>query len=117
MTPSTTPTKPPSASISFPKPCIWKIGRCGYSCGIPVRTWSSVFSATADAMFYFQLGRYIFGMKAGWKGDVEPTRFISQERFRSLIPSYIRDSSVAVVVYVSFHGIATFSKMSDSFFS
>ena len=28
-----------------------------------------------------------------------PIRFCYQERFRSLIPSYIRDSSVAIVVF------------------
>ncbi|KAI9022599.1 P-loop containing nucleoside triphosphate hydrolase protein [Hyaloraphidium curvatum] len=34
-----------------------------------------------------------------WLPGPEPTAFPPQERFRSLIPSYIRDSSVAVVVY------------------
>ena len=39
-----------------------------------------------------------FGLIRGW--DVYGCRDTAgQERFRSLIPSYIRDSSVAVVVY------------------
>lgn len=39
---------------------------------------------------------FMRGVSAGWIGA---ETFFFQERFRSLIPSYIRDSSVAVIVY------------------
>jgi Ras-related protein Rab-6A len=41
--------------------------------------------------------RYLGCVRSGWLNIIYHS--LLQERFRSLIPSYIRDSSVAIVVY------------------
>ncbi len=76
---STPLIKPPSASTFYQKLCTSKIVPCGYNFGIQVNLFSILF-IRLRLMFLISLA-------AG------------QERFRSLIPSYIRDSSVAVIVY------------------
>ncbi|WVQ92313.1 hypothetical protein IAS59_006122 [Cryptococcus gattii] len=60
-------------STSYQRPCIWRTVLCDYNCGI-------------------QLGKLQLSIALS-------AVMLMRERFRSLIPSYIRDSSVAVIVY------------------
>lgn len=86
----------PSASTSCPRPCTWRTAPCGCSCG-------ACAGPGAGNCCFCRLGG------ASCQGGFLPIcartsrrcrrDTAGQERFRSLIPSYIRDSSVAVVVY------------------
>lgn len=109
--------RPPLASISCPKQCILKTGQCGCSCGELPRRADSDMQAGACSRIgqppdsndrsWKALARQMHRASspachwpAGCPPGVLPCRDTAgQERFRSLIPSYIRDSSVAVVVY------------------
>ena len=72
----------PSASTSYRKPCTSRIARCDYSFGTRPDRW----------------GRRAGAARAQNRARAQARAPVRQERFRSLIPSYIRDSSVAVVV-------------------
>ncbi|XP_054025293.1 ras-related protein Rab-41 isoform X2 [Dryobates pubescens] len=113
MTVLTILTRRPLGLISCPKQCIWRIARSGCSCGTqPARRGSAAsFPATSVTLLWLSLSLTLQGGNKStnfrWqsKGTLsEQVRLqlwdtAGQERFRSLIPSYIRDSTIAVVVY------------------
>ncbi|KAM9180030.1 ras-related protein Rab-41 isoform 3-T3 [Mergus octosetaceus] len=94
MTVSTILTRQPSELISCPKRCISRIARSGCSCGTqPARRGSAAsFPATSVTLLWLSLSLTLQVRLQLWDTA-------GQERFRSLIPSYIRDSTIAVVVY------------------
>ncbi|XP_061862268.1 ras-related protein Rab-41 isoform X4 [Colius striatus] len=94
MTVLTIPTRPPLGLISCQKRCIWRIARSGCSCGTqPARRGSAAsFPATSVTLLWLSLSLTLQVRLQLWDTA-------GQERFRSLIPSYIRDSTIAVVVY------------------
>lgn len=92
-----------SGSTSCPRPCTWRIARCGCSSGTP-RGKSK--SSPAYVCIWFldtHQGPASHGGPDSSDFPSNPTHPPNprrgDRRFRSLIPSYIRDSSVAVVVY------------------
>ncbi|XP_054244737.1 ras-related protein Rab-41 isoform X2 [Indicator indicator] len=94
MTVLTILTRRPLGLISCQKQCIWRIARLGCSCGIqPARRGSAAsFPATSVTLLWLSLSLTLQVRLQLWDTA-------GQERFRSLIPSYIRDSTIAVVVY------------------
>ncbi|KAM6117303.1 ras-related protein Rab-41 isoform 2-T2 [Pterocles gutturalis] len=94
MTVLTILTRQPLELISCQKQCILKIARSGCSCGIqPARSGSAAsFPATSVTLLWLSLSLTLQVRLQLWDTA-------GQERFRSLIPSYIRDSTIAVVVY------------------
>uniref|UniRef100_A0A8C3JMW0 RAB41, member RAS oncogene family n=32 Tax=Aves TaxID=8782 RepID=A0A8C3JMW0_9CHAR len=94
MTVLTILTRRPLELISCQKQCILKIARSGCSCGIqPARRGSAAsFPATSVTLLWLSLSLTLQVRLQLWDTA-------GQERFRSLIPSYIRDSTIAVVVY------------------
>ena len=92
-------------SISCQRLCIWKIELWGYNSGI-------LASLTINVCGYsWHIAGWVIWKPLPWaeywltwidrwatRNDARYRADI-QERFRSLIPSYIRDSSVAVIVY------------------
>ncbi|XP_065585279.1 ras-related protein Rab-41 isoform X4 [Cyrtonyx montezumae] len=94
MTVLTILTRRPLGLISCQKQCILKIARSGCSCGTqPARRASSAsFPATSVTLLWLSLSLTLQVRLQLWDTA-------GQERFRSLIPSYIRDSTIAVVVY------------------
>ncbi|XP_038040215.1 ras-related protein Rab-41 isoform X4 [Anas acuta] len=95
MTVSTILTRQPSGLISCPKRCISRIARSGCSCGTqPARRGSAAsFPATSVTLLWLSLSLTLQQVR------LQLWDTAGQERFRSLIPSYIRDSTIAVVVY------------------
>ncbi|XP_054695748.1 ras-related protein Rab-41 isoform X5 [Grus americana] len=95
MTVLTILTRQPLELISCQKQCILKIARSGCSCGIqPVRRGSAAsFPATSVTLLWLSLSLTLQQVR------LQLWDTAGQERFRSLIPSYIRDSTIAVVVY------------------
>ncbi|XP_049683246.1 ras-related protein Rab-41 isoform X8 [Accipiter gentilis] len=94
MTVLTILTRRPLELISCQKLCILKIARSGCSCGTqPARRGSAAsFPATSVTLLWLSLSLTLQVRLQLWDTA-------GQERFRSLIPSYIRDSTIAVVVY------------------
>ncbi|KAM6413494.1 ras-related protein Rab-41 isoform 4-T4 [Rhynochetos jubatus] len=94
MTVLTILTRQPLELISCQKQCTLKIARSGCSCGIqPARRGSAAsFPATSVTLLWLSLSLTLQVRLQLWDTA-------GQERFRSLIPSYIRDSTIAVVVY------------------
>ncbi|XP_026704070.1 ras-related protein Rab-41 isoform X2 [Strix aluco] len=95
MTVLTILTRRPLALISCQKQCILKIARSGCSCGTqPARRGSAAsFPATSVTLLWLSLSLTLQQVR------LQLWDTAGQERFRSLIPSYIRDSTIAVVVY------------------
>ncbi|XP_042680977.1 ras-related protein Rab-41 isoform X8 [Centrocercus urophasianus] len=95
MTVSTILTRQPLELISCQKQCISRIARSGCSCGIqPARRGSAAsFPATSVTLLWLSLSLTLQQVR------LQLWDTAGQERFRSLIPSYIRDSTIAVVVY------------------
>ncbi|XP_068013726.1 ras-related protein Rab-41 isoform X6 [Melanerpes formicivorus] len=95
MTVLTILTRRPSGLISCQKQCIWRIARSGCSCGTqPARRGSAAsFPATSVTLLWLSLSLTLQQVR------LQLWDTAGQERFRSLIPSYIRDSTIAVVVY------------------
>ncbi|KAM6056811.1 ras-related protein Rab-41 isoform X4 [Calonectris borealis] len=95
MTVLTILTRRPLELISCQKQCILKIARSGCSCGIqPARRGSAAsFPATSVTLLWLSLSLTLQQVR------LQLWDTAGQERFRSLIPSYIRDSTIAVVVY------------------
>ncbi|KAM9274538.1 ras-related protein Rab-41 isoform 5-T5 [Morus bassanus] len=95
MTVLTILTRRPLELISCQKQCILKIARSGCSCGIqPARRGSAAsFPATSVTLLWLSLSLALQQVR------LQLWDTAGQERFRSLIPSYIRDSTIAVVVY------------------
>ncbi|XP_042663068.1 ras-related protein Rab-41 isoform X7 [Tyto alba] len=85
----------PLELISCQKQCILKIARSGCSCGTqPARRGSAAsFPATSVTLLWLSLSL------TSQQVRLQLWDTAGQERFRSLIPSYIRDSTIAVVVY------------------
>ncbi|XP_043348015.1 ras-related protein Rab-41 isoform X7 [Dermochelys coriacea] len=81
--------------ISSQRQCIWKTARSGCSCGTqPARRGSAAsFPATSVTLLQLSLSLTLQQVR------LQLWDTAGQERFRSLIPSYIRDSTIAVVVY------------------
>ncbi|XP_030305047.1 ras-related protein Rab-6A isoform X5 [Calypte anna] len=94
MTVLTILTRPPLGLISCQKPCIWRIARSGCSSGTQQarRGSAASFPATSVTLLWLSLSLTSQVRLQLWDTA-------GQERFRSLIPSYIRDSTIAVVVY------------------
>lgn len=101
--------RPPSALTSCRRRCTSKTGLCGCSCGAlgcglaAARTCCCGRAGRAGGSAAAQRSSRHAGRIAP---SIQPCPShacrrdtAGQERFRSLIPSYIRDSSVAVVVY------------------
>ncbi|XP_068267865.1 ras-related protein Rab-41 isoform X3 [Nyctibius grandis] len=88
-------TRRPLELISCQKQCILKIARSGCSCGTqPARRGSAAsFPATSVTLLWLSLSL------TSQQVRLQLWDTAGQERFRSLIPSYIRDSTIAVVVY------------------
>ncbi|XP_035745305.1 ras-related protein Rab-41 isoform X7 [Egretta garzetta] len=95
MTVLTILTRQPLELISCQKQCILKTARSGCSCGIqPARRGSAAsFPATSVTLLWLSLSLTLQQVR------LQLWDTAGQERFRSLIPSYIRDSTIAVVVY------------------
>ncbi|KAM9600338.1 ras-related protein Rab-41 isoform X7 [Haliaeetus albicilla] len=95
MTVLTILTRRPLELISCQKQCILKIARSGCSCGTqPARRGSAAsFPATSVTLLWLSLSLTLQQVR------LQLWDTAGQERFRSLIPSYIRDSTIAVVVY------------------
>ncbi|XP_065545997.1 ras-related protein Rab-6A-like isoform X2 [Lathamus discolor] len=95
MTVLTILTRQPLELISCQKQCIWKTARSGCSCGIqPGRRGSAAsLPATSVTLLWLSLSLTLQQVR------LQLWDTAGQERFRSLIPSYIRDSTIAVVVY------------------
>ncbi|KAM6353845.1 ras-related protein Rab-41 isoform 3-T4 [Alca torda] len=95
MTVLTILTRQPLELISCQKQCILKIARSGCSCGTqPARRGSAaLFPATSVTLLWLSLSLTLQQVR------LQLWDTAGQERFRSLIPSYIRDSTIAVVVY------------------
>ncbi|XP_051486125.1 ras-related protein Rab-41 isoform X3 [Apus apus] len=95
MTVLTILTRRPLELISCPKRCILKTARSGCSCGTqPARRGSAAsFPATSVTLLWLSLSL------TSQQVRLQLWDTAGQERFRSLIPSYIRDSTIAVVVY------------------
>ncbi|XP_071614260.1 ras-related protein Rab-41 isoform X3 [Heliangelus exortis] len=94
MTVLTILTRPPLGLISCQKPCTWRIARSGCSSGTQQarRGSAASFPATSVTLLWLSLSLTSQVRLQLWDTA-------GQERFRSLIPSYIRDSTIAVVVY------------------
>uniref|UniRef100_A0A8V0Z478 RAB41, member RAS onco family n=1 Tax=Gallus gallus TaxID=9031 RepID=A0A8V0Z478_CHICK len=86
---------PFSCSFLSLSPCTFPFPRSGCSCGIqPARRGSAAsFPATSVTLLWLSLSLTLQQVR------LQLWDTAGQERFRSLIPSYIRDSTIAVVVY------------------
>uniref|UniRef100_A0A8U7NRD9 RAB41, member RAS onco family n=1 Tax=Corvus moneduloides TaxID=1196302 RepID=A0A8U7NRD9_CORMO len=82
----------PLELISCPKQCTWRTARSGCSCGTQPARRGSSFPAPSVTLLWLSLSLTSQVRLQLWDTA-------GQERFRSLIPSYIRDSTIAVVVY------------------
>ncbi|XP_062997900.1 ras-related protein Rab-6B-like isoform X4 [Elgaria multicarinata webbii] len=94
MTVSTTLTRQLLELISSQRLCTWKTARSGCSCGTQPARRDSVASSPATSGTLPQLS-----LSLTLQVRLQLWDTAGQERFRSLIPSYIRDSTIAVVVY------------------
>ncbi|XP_015482201.1 ras-related protein Rab-41 isoform X2 [Parus major] len=92
MTVLTILTRQPLELISCPKQCTWRTARLGCSCGTQPARRDSSFPAPSVTLLWLSLSLTSQVRLQLWDTA-------GQERFRSLIPSYIRDSTIAVVVY------------------
>ncbi|XP_062997899.1 ras-related protein Rab-6B-like isoform X3 [Elgaria multicarinata webbii] len=95
MTVSTTLTRQLLELISSQRLCTWKTARSGCSCGTQPARRDSVASSPATSGTLPQLSLSLTLQQV----RLQLWDTAGQERFRSLIPSYIRDSTIAVVVY------------------
>ncbi|XP_051639680.1 ras-related protein Rab-6A-like isoform X3 [Manacus candei] len=95
MTVLTILTRQPLELISCQKRCIWRTARSGCSCGAqPARRGPSASSPAPPVTL-----PWLSLSLAPQQVRLQLWDTAGQERFRSLIPSYIRDSTIAVVVY------------------
>ncbi|XP_074863693.1 ras-related protein Rab-41 isoform X4 [Carettochelys insculpta] len=94
MTVLTTLIRQPLELISCQRQCILKTVRSGCSCGTQPARRGSAASFPATSMTLRQLS-----LSLTLQVRLQLWDTAGQERFRSLIPSYIRDSTIAVVVY------------------
>ncbi|XP_039944868.1 ras-related protein Rab-41 isoform X3 [Hirundo rustica] len=92
MTVLTILTRQPLELIFCPKQCTWRTARSGCSCGTQLARRGSSFPAPSMTLLWLSLSLTSQVRLQLWDTA-------GQERFRSLIPSYIRDSTIAVVVY------------------
>ncbi|XP_041341101.1 ras-related protein Rab-41 isoform X2 [Pyrgilauda ruficollis] len=93
MTVLTILTRQPLELISCPKQCTWRTARSGCSCGTQPARRGSSFPAPSVTLLWLSLSLTLQQVR------LQLWDTAGQERFRSLIPSYIRDSTIAVVVY------------------